>query len=253
VLYNGAIAPLAGFPVRGVAWYSSEADAGNTVPLYEALLHGLIDDWRAKWGAPDLPFVIGGVTNNGARSPTPTDNPWADLRGAQIAVAASVPNVGLAETLDLGTGANGHPPDKLDVGKRLAATALHLAHGQNVPDEGPRFGSMAVEGSKIRVTYANPEAGLVLADSPYVSTDAANDNPALPLNEPLGFEVAGADKKWVPAKAQIDGNTVMAWSDAVPKPVAVRYAWSSNPPVNLYSKDGFPAVPFRTQDWKVNP
>jgi sialate O-acetylesterase len=246
------VAPLTELPIRGVVWYAGEANPGVTQPQYEALLRGLIADWRDAW-KKDFPFLIVDFANFGPHAATPTDGWWPEVRGAQIAVGASTPKAGLAQAVDIGTGANNRPPDKLDVGKRLTATALHVVYGQNVPCEGPRFASMAVEGNKIRVTYANPDAGLVLAASPYVSTDPANDNPALPLNEPLGFEVAGVDKKWVNAKAQIDGSTMLVWSDAVPNPVAARYAWSSNPPVNLYSKNGFPAEPFRTQDWKVNP
>jgi sialate O-acetylesterase len=250
-LYNGMVAPIAGLPICGVVWYGT-GNPGDTQPQAEALLRGLIADWRGAW-KNDFPFLIVDPANFGQRTPNPTDGWWQEARGAQIAVATSTPKAGLAQAVDIGTGANDGPPDKLDVGKRLTATALHVAYGQNVPYEGPRFASMAVEGNKVRVTYANPGVGLVLAASPYISTDPAYDNPALPLNEPLGFEVAGADKKWVNAKAQIDGSTMLVWSDAVAAPVAVRYAWSSNPPVNLYSKDGFPAEPFRTQDWKVNP
>jgi sialate O-acetylesterase len=251
-MYNGMIAPLAGVPIRGVAWYAGEANGGDTQPQYEALLRGLIAGWRHAW-KNDYPFLIVDMANLGQPTPTPTDNSWTEVRGAQIAVAASTPNAGLVQTIDIGTENNSNPPDKLDVGKRILATALHTVYGQNVPFEGPRFAGMTVEGSKIRVKYANPDVGLVLAASPAISTDPANLNPPLPLNEPLGFEVAGADKKWVSAKAQIDGGTMLVWSDTEPNPVAVRYAWASNPPVNLYSKDGFPAVPFRTQDWKVNP
>jgi sialate O-acetylesterase len=246
------VAPLGGQPIRGVVWYAGELNGGDSQPQYEALLRGLIASWRDAWKS-DIPFLIVDLSNYGQPTPTPTDNSRADMRGAQIAVAASTPGAGLTQTIDIGTENDSNPPDKLDVGKRLLATALHTVYGQNVPCEGPRFAGMTVEGNKIRVKYANPDVGLVLAASPYISNDPANLNPALPLNEPLGFEVAGADKKWVNAKAQIDGSTMLVWSDAVANPVAVRYAWASNPPVNLYSKDGFPAVPFRTQDWKVNP
>jgi sialate O-acetylesterase len=249
VLYNGMIAPFTNTPIRGVIWDLGE-NAGNA-PQFETLLHALIDDWRQKWKS-ELPFIIVDLSNIGDRAPNPTDSGRADIRGAQIAVASAGPNTSLAQTIDLGAVHNGNPPPMPDIGKRIAAAALHI-DGQNVPFEGPRFGSMAVEGGKIRVKYANPDVGLVLAASPDVSNTPPNDNPALPLDAPLGFEVAGADKKWVNAKAQIDGNTVLVWSDAVPAPVAVRYAWSANPPVNLYSKDGFPAVPFRTQDWPANP
>jgi sialate O-acetylesterase len=248
VLYNGLIAPLIHTPIRGVIWAQGENNIGYSQPQYEALLHALIGDWREKWNG-ELPFIILELPNIGGRAPNPTDSGPAGVRGAQIAVAEAGPKTSLAQTIDLG---GIHQGFSLDASQRIAATALHLV-GQNVPFEGPRFGSMAVEVGKIRVKYANPEVGLALAASPYVSTTPPNDNPALPLDAPLGFEVAGADKKWGNAKAQIDNGAVLVWNDTVPAPVAVRYAWSSNPPVNLYSKDGFPAVPFCTQDWKVNP
>jgi sialate O-acetylesterase len=248
--FNAMIAPWIGFPIHGVAWYAGEQNDASGQAGYEVLQRALIDDWRARWKSP-FSFLIIGLAGNGPRNTAPENSGLAEVRGAQIAVAASEPNAGLAQALDLGLDNSPWPPDKQDVGKRLAATALHVAYGQNVPFDGPRFGGMTVEGNKIRVTYANPEGGLVLADAPATANDPHNQ--PVPLSEPLGFEVAGADKKWVNAKAQIDGGTMLVWSDTVPNPVAVRYAWASNPPVNLYSKDGFPAVPFRTQDWKVNP
>lgn len=251
-LFNGMIAPLAGFPIRGVIWYQGEANTGDKQPRYEAKLSGLIDDWRRHWGN-NFTFLVVGLANNGRRSPTPEDSGWAEVRGAQSAVTASMPNTGLAQTIEIGTGNNIHPPDKLDVGLRLAASALHVAYGQNVPYDGPRFASMAVEAGKIRVKYTNADSGLAILPSPYISNDPTNDNPPLSTTDVLGFEIAGADKKWVNARAQIDGKEVLVWSDTVPQPVAVRFAWAWNPPVNLYNKDGFPAVPFRTQDWPVTP
>jgi sialate O-acetylesterase len=248
VIYNGMIAPLTRTPIRGVIWSQGDNNDNDSQAQHEVLLHALIGEWREKWKS-DVPFIIIDRSNVGGRAPNPVNEGRADVRGAQIAVAEAGPNIHLVQTIDLGGIHNGYA---LDASQRVAATARHLV-GQNVPFEGPRFGSMAVEGGKIRVKYANPDVGLVLAASPYVSTMPPNDNPALPLDAPLGFEVAGADKKWVNAKAQIDNGAVLVWSDAVPAPVAVRYAWSGNPPVNLYSKDGFPAVPFRTQDWPATP
>jgi len=201
----------------------------------------------------DFPFLIVGLANIDARLPVPSDNGWAEVRGAQAELAATMPNVGLAEAIDLGTAHNIHPPDKIDIGKRLAACAMHIAYGQDVVYSGPRFEKMTIEGSKVRINFSSIGSGIKLAVSPYVCSDLPNDNPALPTTEPLGFEIAGADKKWAVAKARIDGNDVVVWNEKIASPVAVRYAWSQNPPVNLYNKEGFPAVPFRTQEWPVGP
>lgn len=126
---------------------------------------------------------------------------------------------------------------------------MHIAYGQDVTFAGPRFERMKIEGNKIRIKFTSVGSGITLAVSPYVCSDPPNDNPALSTTEPLGFEIAGADKKWTVAQAKIDGNDVLVWNEQITSPVAVRYAWSQNPPVNLYSKEGFPAVPFRTQGW----
>ena len=110
---------------------------------------------------------------------------------------------------------------------------------------------MDIEGNKIRIKFTSIGSGLTLAASPYVCPDPPNDNPALPTSEPLGFEIAGPDHQWAVATATIEGSDVVVSSEKVTHPVAARYAWSQNPPVNLYNKEGFPAVPFRTQDWPV--
>ena len=189
------------------------------------------------------------LANIGDRWPTPTDNGWSGVRDAQERVSLELPKMGTAEAIDVGTGHNIHPYDKIDVGQRLAAQALRIAYGEKIVSTGPRFRKMTIEGKKIRVSFHDVGTGLVLAVSPFVSTDPVNDNPALPIDMPLSFEIAGADKTWVTAQAKLDGNDVVVWSDTVPSPVAVRYAWAQNPQVNLYNKEGFPAVPFRTQTW----
>jgi sialate O-acetylesterase len=251
-LYNGMIAPITGYPIKGALWYQGEANTGDTQEQYAALLRGMIEDWRGRWKS-DFDFLVVGLANCGDRHAEPVDSGWAEVRAAEASISATDPHAGIAEAIDVGAGHNIHPLDKQDVGKRLAAVALHVAYGQNVPYAGPRFAGMAVEGNKIRVKFTNVDAGLALGLSPYVSTDAMFDNPQLSTTDPLAFEIAGADKKWVAAKAQLDGKDILVWADQVAVPAAVRYAWQDNPPANVYNKDGFPAVPFRTQDWRVNP
>jgi sialate O-acetylesterase len=212
------------------------------------MLSAMVTDWRKRWGY-DFIFLPVTLANIGDRYPFPTDNGWAEVRDDEEKVARTLPKMGIAEAIDVGTGHNIHPYDKIDVGRRLAAQALRIAYGQDIVSTGPRFGSMTVEGNKIRIKWKDIGSGLVLAVSPFVSTDPVNDNPALPTDKPLSFDIAGADKTWVVAQAKLDGNDVIVWNDAVPKPVAVRYAWAQNPQVNLYNKEGFPAVPFRTETW----
>ena len=245
VLFNGMINFLAGYPIKGAIWYQGEANG----PLeYAQMLSSMVTDWRKRWSC-DFTFLPVTLANIGDRYPMPTDNGWPAVRDAQEKVSLELPNMGTAEAIDVGTGHNIHPYDKIDVGRRLAAQALRIAYGQDIVSTGPRFGSMAVEGNKIRIKWKDIGSGLKLAVSPFVSNDPVNDNPALPIDKPLSFDIAGADKKWVIAQAQIDGNDVLVWNDQVPAPVAVRYGWAQNPQINLYNKEGFPAVPFRTQDW----
>ncbi len=252
-LFNGMINSLIPYAIKGVIWYQGEANTGSDEKGYALLLRTLIADWRGHWNQGDFPFLVVGLANIDARLPAPSDSGWAEVRGAQAEIAATMPNVGLAQAIDLGTAHNIHPPDKIDIGQRLAASALHIAYGQNVIGAGPQFAKMTIEGNKIRVHFANIGSGLKLSVSPYVCHEEPNDNPALPVSEPLGFEIAGADQKWAIARARLDGNDVVVWNDKVTNPVAVRYAWAQNPLVNLYNNEGFPAVPFRSQDWRVTP
>ena len=242
-IFNAMIYPVIPYAIRGALWYQGEANTGRG---YDALLGTLISDWRSRWQQGDFPFLVVGLANIGDRSPTPLEDGWAEVRGAQAAITGTMPNTALAEAIDVGTAHNIHPGDKADVAKRLETAALRVAYGRDVVGGGPRFAGLSVEGGKIRITYKDTGSGLTLAVSPYVSP---NENPALPTTEPLGFDIAGADHKWVRAQAKIDGNDVLVSSGRVPAPVAVRYAWAQNPEVNLYNKEGFPAVPFRTADW----
>jgi sialate O-acetylesterase len=248
-LFNGMIYFLAGYPIKGALWYQGEA---NGPPEYDEMLKNMVTDWRKRWGY-DFPFLVVTLANIGDRWPMPTDNGWSGVRDAQEKVSLEVPKMGTAEAIDVGTGHNIHPYDKIDVGQRLAAQALRIAYGQKIVSTGPRFGSMTVEGNKIRIKWKDIGSGLKLAVSPFVSNDPVNDNPALPTDKPLSFDIAGADKKWVVAQAQLDGNDILVWSDQVPQPVAVRYGWAQNPQINLYNKEGFPAVPFRTETWPAEP
>ncbi len=236
VLYNGVIAPLQPFAIKGAIWYQGEQNAARA-HQYRTLFPALIKDWRRTWGQGDFPFLFVQLPNY-IPDKTKPDHPaepessaWAELRDAQRH-ALLTPNTGMAVTIDLGDPRDIHPTNKQDVGRRLARQALSVAYGQAIPASGPLYRSMSVVGDEVHLQFHHIGGGLV----------ARGD-------ELKGFSIAGADQKFVWGRATIVGGKVVVTSDQVPQPVAVRYAWADNPDCNLYNKDGFPASPFRTDDW----
>jgi sialate O-acetylesterase len=229
-LYNGMIAPLLNCKIKGVIWYQGESNTGKPLE-YQKLLPALIADWREKWNQGDFPFLYVQLANFMEVKNKPSESNWAALREAQLKTL-SVPNTGMAVTIDLGERNDIHPLNKEDVGRRLALAAQKIAYGdQNVVYSGPIYQSMKIEGNKIILTFTNVGGGLIVKGS----------------DELKYFSIAGADKIFVWAKAKIDGNNVVVWNDQVPNPVAVRYAWADNPEgANLYNKEGLPASSFRT-------
>jgi sialate O-acetylesterase len=187
------------------------------------------------------------LAGNNARPQTPVEGPrfaWAWLRESQLKTLA-VTDTGMAVAIDLGASTTIHPPDKQDVGHRLALVAERVAYGQDVIDSGPLLSSIKIEGNKIRLGFSHASDGLVIGVAPWIDPAV----PPLSITELQGFAIAGADKKWVWAQAKIEGSEVIVSSDQVPTPVAVRYGWANNPECNLYSKAGLPASPFRTDNW----
>jgi sialate O-acetylesterase len=236
-LFNGMIAPMIPYAIKGVIWYQGESNAGGSYE-YRTLFSTLITDWRQKWGEGDFPFLFVQLASYKA-------NFWTVIRECQ-AKALALPNTGMAVAIDVGDpGPIIHPADKLDVGHRLALVAKHVAYGQDLVYSGPMYDSMKVEGSTIRLSFTQIGGGLIIGSAPWV----AADNKPVPTDKLYGFAIAGEDKKWFPADATIDGNTVVVSSPQVPQPVAVRYAWANAPKCNLYNKEGLPAAPFRTDDW----
>jgi sialate O-acetylesterase len=231
VLYNGMVAPLIPFGIKGAIWYQGESNAGRAYQ-YRKLLPAMISDWRSRWGEGDFPFYIVQLANWQALQTQPGDDQWAELREAQSMTAKDVPHSGIAVIVDIGDAADIHPKDKQDVGKRLALNALAKDYGRKIEYSGPVYKSMKVEGDKIVLSFDHVDRGLVAKGE-----------------KPEGFAIAGDDKKWVWGDAKIVGNTVVVSSPQVSKPVAVRYAWHINPICNLYNKAGLPASPFRTDDW----
>ncbi len=236
VLYNGVIAPLQPFAIKGAIWYQGEQNAARA-HQYRTLFPALIDDWRRTWGQGDFPFLFVQLPNylsdktKPDHPPEPESSAWAELRDAQR-LALSAPNTGMAVTIDLGDPRDIHPKNKVDVGRRLARQALSVAYGHSLFASGPLYRSMTIVGNEAHLQFFDVGSGLVAKGS-----------------ELKGFAIAGADQKFVWAKASIVGNKVVVSSEQVPRPVAVRYAWADNPDCNLCNKEGLPASPFRTDDW----
>lgn len=231
-LYDGMIDPLAPFGLKGVLWYQGEANAVRA-RQYRKLLPLLIESWRERWGRPELPFLIVQLPNyRGQPGSAPPPEPcWAELREAQ-ARALATPHTALAVTVDLGEAENIHPKNKKEVGRRLALAAFGLVYGKPGLFSGPVFRGAEFRGGKAELAFDHAE-GL----------EARNP----PLNN---FEIAGTDRRFRPANAEIRGGAVVVSSPEVPSPVAVRYCWKNNPEhCNLYNRAGLPAMPFRTDDW----
>ncbi|HUS81099.1 MAG TPA: sialate O-acetylesterase, partial [Armatimonadota bacterium] len=239
-LFNSMINPIVGLAIKGAIWYQGESNAGGGY-LYRTLLPAMIEDWRGRWGQGDFPFLIVQLANFTRIVEQPAEAPWADVRESQLLTALNVPNCGLAVTIDVGEALDIHPRNKQAVGDRLALWALGTTYGEDIVYSGPIYTSMEVEGTKIRLHFDHVGGGLTT-----MATENAPDPGKL-----VGFQIAGEDRQWVWADASIDGDTVLVGSDAVPAPVAVRYAWAANPICNLFNAEGLPASPFRTDDWQL--
>jgi sialate O-acetylesterase len=239
VLHNGMIAPLMPFAIKGVIWYQGESNC-NLPILYRTLFPALISGWRKSWAQGDFPFLFVQLANSTGES-----SGVHLLREAQLRTLA-LPNTGMAVTIDIGE-PKIHPRNKKDVGLRLALAARHVAYGLEFVYSGPLYKSMKIEGDKVRLTFDHVGGGLMIASAP---PSRPGDIPAPPAVELKGFTIAGTDKKFMPAQAKIEQDTVVVWSDQVKLPLAVRYGWTDTPDVNLYNKEHLPASPFRTDDWK---
>ncbi len=231
-LWNGTIAPLVPYGIRGVIWYQGESNAQRGRE-HGKLLPAMIRSWREQWGQGDFPFLIVAIAPFGPAYDHPTESGWAEVVEAQWMTAEAVPNCGLAVTSDIGDARSPHPANKQEVGRRLALIALAQVYGRDVVYSGPAYTSMNLEGNRVRLHFKHVHGGL-------------RGGPDGPLK---GFAVAGDDRNFVWAEARIDGDTVVVWNDQVAKPVAVRYAWAQNPICDLFNAEGLPAVPFRSDDW----
>ncbi|MBN1953281.1 MAG: sialate O-acetylesterase [Bacteroidales bacterium] len=234
-LFNGMIAPLSNYTIKGVLWYQGESNTGNPGE-YAGLFQTLIKNWRDKWGIGDFPFLFVQLHNYMESCDHPTESNWARTREAQLR-ALTLPNTAMAVAIDLGVWNDIHPLNKKDVAKRLALAARKTAYNEtDLVASGPMFRSMLVKGNKAGITFTETGSGLIVKGG----------------GELKEFAIAGEDGKFVWAQAKIEGDKVIVWSDKVKKPVAVRYAWADNPDeANLYNKEGLPAAPFRTDSWEA--
>lgn len=231
-LFNAMLAPMLPYGITGAIWYQGESNV-SAAEEYHTLFPAMIADWRRAFGQGDFPFLYVQLANYQENPPQPSDSEWARLREAQSATLA-LPNTAMVVTLDVGEWNDIHPIEKKVVGERLALAAQSVAYGEKVVHSGPRFKSMKIQGKRAILSFDQVGGGLTTSDG----------------KPPGHFAIAGADKKFVWAKAEIRGNRVRVWSDQVKRPVAVRYGWADNPAgANLINKEGLPASSFRSDDW----
>lgn len=232
MLFNGMINPLIPYGIKGFIWYQGESNAWGAYD-YRKLFPMLITDWRQRWQQGSLPFLYVQLANFMKSKPQPAESEWAELREAQT-MTLSLPNTGMVCAIDIGEANDIHPKNKQEVGRRLALIAEQKVYNRKIIASGPVYKSYQINGAGVKIIFSNSGSALKIKDG----------------NSIRGFAIAGADKKFYWADAEIKGNSVMVYSKNVLKPVAVRYAWADNPECNLVNSEGLPAVPFRTDNWK---
>ena len=233
-LYNGVLKPFIGYGIKGAIWYQGESNSGRA-KAYRDVFPLMIQNWRDEWGQGDFPFYWVQLADFRDEQPEPMDDNWAELREAQTMTMDRLKNTGEAVIIDVGEGRDIHPRDKQTVAKRLARWALAKDYGVDIVHQSPRFKSMEIQGNKAVLTFDHVGAGLYSFD----------------VRDPKGFAVCGKDKKFLWANARIVGkDKVEVWAEGI-TPSQVRYAWAVNPVCTLMSREGLPATPFRTDDFKM--
>ena len=233
-IYNGVLKPTIGYGIRGAIWYQGESNAGRAYQ-YRDLFPLMIQSWRDEWQQGDFPFYWVQLADFLAEKDQPDDSTWAELREAQTMTMKRLANTGEAVIIDIGEGRDIHPRNKQDVAKRLARWALARDYGiSDLAYHSPQYKSMEKQGNKIVLSFDHVGPGLYAFD----------------VAKPVGFAIAGSDKKFVWADAELVGTDKIAVSSKdIADPAAVRYAWADNPVCNVYSRNGLPLTPFRTDDW----
>ena len=233
-LHNSMIQPLKKVSFKGAIWYQGEGNSGKPKE-YAQLLPTLINNWRTLFKQPKMPFLFAQLPNYQATKPAPSDSNWALLRESQLKTL-TVPYTGMATTIDVGQSNDIHPHRKKEVGGRLALVAQNLVYGDSkVICYGPKYESMKVENGKIELTFNTSGSKMEFRGDATISN----------------FAIAGEDKKMVWGQVKIENGKIIVWNDAVPNPIAVRYAWADNPENGqlLFNAEGLPASPFRTDSW----
>jgi sialate O-acetylesterase len=216
-----------------VIWYQGETNGGRGFQ-YRQMFPLMIQSWRDAWGQGDFAFYWVQLADFMREVPQPSSSAWAELREAQTQTQDKLPNTGEAVIIDAGEANDIHPRDKQTVGRRLVRLALHKTYGKSLAAGSPRYASVRTDGDSIVVKFRNVNGKLVSKDGKPVE----------------GFAIAGADRNWMPAQAEIiSDNEVRVRSDQVGQPVAVRYAWADNPVCNLFDTSALPVTPFRTESW----
>lgn len=230
-IFNGMLSPLRGYGIRGVIWYQGESNISHPYH-YRTSFPLMIECWREAWGQGDFPFYWVQLPNHGPATSDPTESEWAELREAQ-SLALRLPHTGQAITIDTAEGRNLHPRNKQLVADRLVVLPLRRDYGVKVDADSPTYASMEVRDNKMVLTFDHVDLGLYAYDT----------------EEPLGFAIAGEDEAYVRAQAEIiNRNQIAVWSESVPHPANVRYAWADNPVANIQDRNGLPLAPFRTDD-----
>jgi sialate O-acetylesterase len=232
-LYNGMIASLIPYAIKGAIWYQGESNAGRALE-YRTLLAAMIQNWRNDWKEGDFPFLIVELAPFQRIEAEPQESAWAELREAQLLTTTKLPNCGMAVITDVGDEKDIHPRWKAPVGERLALAARALGNGEKIVYSGPTYHSLKIDGNRIVLTFDHVGSGLVAKGGPLV-----------------GFTIAGEDRKFVHAEAEIRDDKIVVSSKRVPRPIAVRFGWANYPVVNLWNKEGLPASPFRTDDFPM--
>jgi sialate O-acetylesterase len=259
-LYNGMIAPLIPYAIKGAIWYQGESNAGRA-HQYRTLFPAMINNWRHDWDEGDFTFLEVQLAPFMAIKPEPGESSWAELREAQLLATKTLPKVGMAVITDVGEEKDIHPKNKEVVGDRLALAARHIAYHQDVVWSGPSFKHLRIRDNEAVLSFDNAGGGLV-GKRPVVRTWKEGENPDRPtltfdtesgiLTWPLvGFTICGEDHTWLPAEARVEEDKVIVSNVQVSKPIAVRYGWADYPVVNLYNVEGLPASPFRTDDFPL--
>jgi sialate O-acetylesterase len=232
-LYNGMIAPLIPYAIRGAIWYQGESNAGRAFE-YRTLMPTMIKNWRKDWNQGEFPFFMVQLAPFMKIEAEPKDSEWAELREAQLLTTLNLPNTGEAVITDVGHETDIHPRWKDVVGARLALAARAMAYGEKIVYSGPVYKSVKFDGSKAILSFDHVGGGMVSKGGPLV-----------------GFTIAGEDRKFFKADAEIQDDKIVVSCSKVEKPVAVRFGWANYPVVNLWNKDGLPATPFRTYDFQM--